>query len=165
MRCPARDARRRSRRSRGVPDPTRGPGTPQVADPCARCGSPGPRARPRSRTQPRLGCGPRGPGRFVGAAFYGVEDGQAAELGDRRLPWGPGHVLTDSEVLIMVVVGEFVGLDQTQAIFRYFRLHRVHFLPAAGRVDRTPVSGDARRRGLQRPRVTPAMPTLAVAPG
>lgn len=34
-------------------------------------------------------------------------------------------------------MGEFLGLDQDKAIYRYFRRHYSHFFPATGKVHRT----------------------------
>lgn len=50
---------------------------------------------------------------------------------------GPDPVLADSEVLTMEVVGEFLGLDQDVAIYRYFRREHPDWFPALRRVHRT----------------------------
>jgi Transposase DDE domain len=50
---------------------------------------------------------------------------------------GPAPTLADSEVLTMEVVGEFLGLDQDVAIYRYFRRHHPGWFPALARVHRT----------------------------
>jgi hypothetical protein len=50
---------------------------------------------------------------------------------------GPDPVLADSEVLTMEVVGEFLGLDQGVAIYRYFRREHPDWFPALRRVHRT----------------------------
>jgi hypothetical protein len=50
---------------------------------------------------------------------------------------GPAPTLADSEVLTMVLVGEFLGLDQDAAIYRYFRRDHPGWFPALGRVHRT----------------------------
>jgi hypothetical protein len=50
---------------------------------------------------------------------------------------GPAPVLADGEVLTMEVVGEFLGLDQDAAIYRYFRRHHAGVFPALRRVHRT----------------------------
>ena len=50
---------------------------------------------------------------------------------------GPAPTLADAEVITMVTVGEFLGLDQDAAIYRYFRQHHPSFFPALGRVHRT----------------------------
>lgn len=50
---------------------------------------------------------------------------------------GPAPLLADAEVLTMVAVGEFLGLDQDTAIYRYFRREHPDFFPMLGRVHRT----------------------------
>ena len=50
---------------------------------------------------------------------------------------GPAPTLTDSEVLTMEVVGEFLGMDQDLAIYRYFRRCHADWFPALRRVHRT----------------------------
>jgi hypothetical protein len=50
---------------------------------------------------------------------------------------GPAPRLADSEVITMTVVGEFLGLDQDTAIYRYFRRHHPGWFPALLRVHRT----------------------------
>jgi hypothetical protein len=50
---------------------------------------------------------------------------------------GPAPTLADSEVLTMEVVGEFLGLDQDAAIYRYFRREHPDWFPALRRVHRT----------------------------
>lgn len=50
---------------------------------------------------------------------------------------GPDPVLADSEVLTMELVGEFLGLDQDKALYRYFRRSYGAFFPALRRVHRT----------------------------
>jgi hypothetical protein len=50
---------------------------------------------------------------------------------------GPAPTLADSEVLTMVVVGEFLGLDQDTAIVGYFRRAHPDWFPALSRVHRT----------------------------
>jgi len=50
---------------------------------------------------------------------------------------GPEPSLSDSEVLTMEVVGEFLGLSQDKAIFSYFRTHFAHFFPNILKIHRT----------------------------
>lgn len=50
---------------------------------------------------------------------------------------GPAPTLADSEVLTMVVVGEFLGLDRDTAIVGYFRREHPDWFPALSRVHRT----------------------------
>lgn len=59
-------------------------------------------------------------------------------IGGRRLcQRGPQPVLADSEVLTMEVVGEYLGLEQDNALFTYFQRHYTHFFPALRRLHRT----------------------------
>jgi hypothetical protein len=50
---------------------------------------------------------------------------------------GPAPTLDDAEVLTMEVVGEFLGLDQDAAIYRYFRREQPSVFPALARIHRT----------------------------
>jgi hypothetical protein len=50
---------------------------------------------------------------------------------------GPAPALADAEVLTMEVVGEFLGMDQDAAIYRYFRREHAQWFPALTRVHRT----------------------------
>lgn len=50
---------------------------------------------------------------------------------------GPAPILADSEVLTMEVVGEFLGLDQDIAIYRYFRRAHPGWFPGVLRIHRT----------------------------
>jgi hypothetical protein len=50
---------------------------------------------------------------------------------------GPAPILADAEVLTMEAVGEFLGLDQDTAIYRYFRQEHPGWFPALGRIHRT----------------------------
>lgn len=50
---------------------------------------------------------------------------------------GPAPTLADSEVLTMEVVGEFLGMDQDIAIYRYFRRAHPGWFPGLLRVHRT----------------------------
>lgn len=45
--------------------------------------------------------------------------------------------LSDSEVLAMELVGEFLGLEKEIDLYRYFRWHYAHLFPAIARVHRT----------------------------
>jgi hypothetical protein len=53
--------------------------------------------------------------------------------GQRLRQRGPCPRLTDSEVLTMEVVGEYLGLEQDSALFASFRRHFAHFFPALRR--------------------------------
>jgi hypothetical protein len=75
---------------------------------------------------------------LIVTVFCLVDDALTVELAGQRLRRrGPRPVLSDSEVLTMEVVGEFLGLDQEKAIFAYFRRHYAHFFPALGSLHRT----------------------------
>jgi hypothetical protein len=50
---------------------------------------------------------------------------------------GPAPTLSDSEVITIEVVGEFLGLDEDAQLFGYFRRHYAHFLPSLRQVHRT----------------------------
>lgn len=50
---------------------------------------------------------------------------------------GPQPILKDSEVLTMEAVGEFLGYDEDQAIFEYFRQHWADWFPSLRIVHRT----------------------------
>lgn len=50
---------------------------------------------------------------------------------------GPRPILHDSEVLTMEIVGEFLGYDEEEAIYDYFRRHWAHFFPQLPSVHRT----------------------------
>ncbi len=60
-----------------------------------------------------------------------------ATRGQRLRQRGPQLQLTDSEVLTMEVVGEFLGLEQDSALFASFRQHYAHFFPALRTLHRT----------------------------
>ncbi len=50
---------------------------------------------------------------------------------------GPLPKLSDAEVLTIEVVGEFLGMDTDEAIFRYFREHYSEWFPALRLIHRT----------------------------
>lgn len=50
---------------------------------------------------------------------------------------GPAPVLSDAEVITIVVAGEFFGLDADTAIFRYFRRYHAAAFPALKHLVRT----------------------------
>lgn len=75
---------------------------------------------------------------LIVTVFCLVDDTLAALLDGRRLRRrGPRPVLSDSEVLTLEVVGEFLGFDQERQIFDYFRRHYQHFFPALAKLHRT----------------------------
>jgi hypothetical protein len=71
---------------------------------------------------------------FIVAVFCLIDD----RIKDRSLrARGPLPKLSDAEVLTIEVVGEFLGMDTDEAIFRYFRRHYAQWFPALGKVHRT----------------------------
>ncbi len=72
---------------------------------------------------------------FVVAVFWLIDD-RLKDLGRLRTR-GPAPTLSDSEVLTIEVVGEFLGLDEDTELFGYFRRHYAHFFPNLRRLHRT----------------------------
>src|SRR5215213_4826249 len=71
---------------------------------------------------------------FIVAVFCLIDD----RTEDRALrARGPLPKLSDAEVLTIEVVGEFLGLDTDEAIFRYFRRHYGEWFPTLPKVHRT----------------------------
>jgi len=59
-------------------------------------------------------------------------------LKDKRLRQrGPQPTLSDSEVLTMEIVGEFLGIDTDSGLFRHFRRYYGDWFPALCQIDRT----------------------------
>jgi len=50
---------------------------------------------------------------------------------------GPSPKLSDSEVLTIEIIGEFLGLDTDKGIYLFFRRHYREWFPALGEVHRT----------------------------
>jgi len=69
---------------------------------------------------------------FLIAVYCFVDDW----LKGKRLR-GPQPKLSDSEVLTMEIVGEFLGLDTDKAIYQYFRRHWSDWFPALRMIHRT----------------------------
>jgi hypothetical protein len=53
---------------------------------------------------------------------------------------GFAPALSDSEVLTMELVGEFLGLEKETDLYRFFRWHYAHLFPAIRKVHRTSVT-------------------------
>ncbi len=71
---------------------------------------------------------------FMVAIFCLVDDW----LGERRIRQrGPKPRLSDSEVLTIEVVGEFLGIDTDRGLYAYFRRHYAEWFPALREVHRT----------------------------
>lgn len=70
---------------------------------------------------------------FIIAMFCWIDDQLPLLTGGQRLRQrGAYPKLTDSEVITMEVVGEFLGLDTDQGIWRYFRHHWLTWFPQLG---------------------------------
>jgi Transposase DDE domain len=71
---------------------------------------------------------------FIIAVFCLIDD----RIEERTLrARGPLPKLSDAEVLTIEVVGEFLGLDTDEGIFRYFRRHYGEWFPTLREVHRT----------------------------
>lgn len=71
---------------------------------------------------------------FIISVFCLIDD----RLKGRRVRQrGPAPKLSDAEVLTIEVVGEFLGLDTDEAIFRYFGEHYGEWFPVLCAVHRT----------------------------
>jgi hypothetical protein len=57
--------------------------------------------------------------------------------GKRIRQRGPQPQLSDSEVLTMEIVGEFLGIDTDQGLYNFFRRHFGDWFPTLQQVDRT----------------------------
>src|SRR3712207_1818928 len=77
---------------------------------------------------------------FIAAVFCLIDD----RLKERRIrSRGPTPTLSDSEVITIEIVGEFLGLDEDKKLFTYFRRHYAHFFPNLRDVHRTTFSRQA----------------------
>ena len=75
---------------------------------------------------------------FIITAFCIIDDTMNDILQHRRLRQrGPKPTLSDSEVLTIEIVGEYLSLHQDKAVFDYFRRHYSHFFPALRTLHRT----------------------------
>jgi hypothetical protein len=75
---------------------------------------------------------------FIIAVFCWIDEAiPRVTAGYRLRERGPAPRLSDSEVLTMEVVGEYLGLAQDSALFAYFRQHYAHFFPAMSHLHRT----------------------------
>ena len=77
---------------------------------------------------------------FIISVFCLIDD---RLKGHRIRQRGPAPKLSDSEVLTIEVVGEFLGLDTDKAIHLFFRRHYAEWFPALGEVHRTTFSRQA----------------------
>jgi hypothetical protein len=71
---------------------------------------------------------------FIVSVFCLIDD----RLKERHIRQrGPSPRLSDAEVLTVEIVGEFLGMDTDEAIFRYFREHYAEWFPVLREVHRT----------------------------
>lgn len=71
---------------------------------------------------------------FIISVYCIVDDFLKGKRLRRR---GPQPTLSDSEVLTMEIVGEFLGIDTDRGLFRYFRRHYGDWFPAVKQIHRT----------------------------
>ena len=72
---------------------------------------------------------------FIVAVFYEVDNWF---MGQKKLRGrGPQPELSDSEVLTIEIVGEFLGIDAEKGLYAYFKRHYAEWFPALGEVHRT----------------------------
>ncbi len=71
---------------------------------------------------------------FIVAVFCLVDDWLEGKKLRQR---GPCPELSDSEVLAIEIVGEFLGIDTDKGLYTYFRRHYAEWFPALRRVHRT----------------------------
>lgn len=74
---------------------------------------------------------------------------------------GPSPKLSDSEVLTIEIVGEFLGLDTDKGIHLFFRRHYAEWFPALGEVHRTTFSRQAANLWKVKERLWQELLTLA----
>ena len=71
---------------------------------------------------------------FIVSVFCLVDDRIKSHRIRQR---GPSPKLSDSEVLTMEIVGEFLGIDTDKGIYLFFRRHYAQWFPTLGEVHRT----------------------------
>ena len=75
---------------------------------------------------------------FIITVFCWIDEAIPKAVDGHRLRQrGPAPTLTDSEVVTMEIVGEYLGLEQDSALLAYFRHHYAHVFPALRQVHRT----------------------------
>lgn len=75
---------------------------------------------------------------FIISIFCLIDDAMKTLINNQKLrERGPKPLLTDSEVVTMEVVGEYLGIDQDKEIFKYFRSHYSPFFPDLHKIQRT----------------------------
>ena len=103
---------------------------------------------------------------FIVSVFCLIDD----RIEDRALrARGPLPKLSDAEVLTIEVVGEFLGIDTDEGIFRYFRRHYGEWFPTLAEVHRTTFARQAANLWKVKERLwqellslAPHDPTLAI---
>ena len=75
---------------------------------------------------------------YIVKVFCWIDDCMKILYQDQKLrERGSEPTLSDSEVITIETVGEYLGLDQDKQIFKYFRSHFSHFFPALRKIHRT----------------------------
>lgn len=75
---------------------------------------------------------------FIITCFCWIDDQMTILTQTQRLRQrGPMPTLADSEVVTMEIVGSYLGINQDEALFAFFREHSAHFFPALTQVHRT----------------------------
>ncbi len=74
-------------------------------------------------------------GTFIVAVFCAVEDWLEGQQPLRQR--GPKPRLSDSEVLTVEIVGEFLGIDTDPGLYTYFRRNYREWFPALKQIHRT----------------------------
>ena len=72
---------------------------------------------------------------FIIGVFCLTDDWLSSQKPIRKR--GPAPKLSDSEVITMEIVAEFLGIDKEKAIHSYFRRHYPHYFPKMREVSRT----------------------------
>src|SRR3712207_54478 len=94
---------------------------------------------------------------FIVSVFCLIDD----RIEDRHLrARGPLPKLSDAEVLTIEVVGEFLGIDTDDAIFRYSRRHYGEWFPTLGEVHRATFARQAANLRTVKDRLWQALLTL-----
>ncbi len=71
---------------------------------------------------------------FIVAVFCLIDDHLQGRSIRQR---GPAPKLSDSEVLTIEIVGEFLGLDTDKALYLFFQRHYAEWFPALSEIHRT----------------------------
>ena len=75
---------------------------------------------------------------LIVTVFSHIDDLLVELFAGRRIRQrGESPVLSDSEVLTLEVIGEFLSVAQDKQMFEYFRRHYSHFFPHLARIHRT----------------------------